>query len=94
MILEFDSAYAAACAQSHARARANIQMVLLLRDELAAASSLCSVRLRKVESHTGATLNEHADALASAGAAGFLVGGAETLLNGTPHPTTDVYDTL
>ena len=86
--LEYDSSYAAASAQSLSRARTNTALVLLLRQANCAASSLCTVDFRKVASHTGASLlNDQADRLAAAGAAGLTAGVWEFLVGTFPADT-------
>ena len=78
VILEYDSEYAASLAQGRARPRANISLVIALRSALRCLP--CRLVFRKALSHSGLVLNEHADRLAAAGAAGHMSGGIQDLI--------------
>ena len=77
-VLACDSEYAAAAARGHSKLRANASLVLALRRAYSVVP--CAIQFRKALAHSGLILNEHADRLAAAGAAGLMVGGFESLV--------------
>jgi ribonuclease HI len=85
VVLEFDSEYAAGVARGVVNPRDNLSLALACR--FALEQVVVAITWRKAAAHSGLVFNEHADALAACGAAGFVRGCVKDLLQLDPsHP--------